>query len=96
MVRIQFHPAAIIEARDARRWYAAREPEVADAFMREFDAAIKHIARFPKTWPLFEIGTRRKLLKRFPLHVIYREVPDAVEIVAVMHERRRPGDWHNR
>lgn len=85
-----------MEARDARRWYAERDPDAADAFLREIDAAVERIARFPKTWPLFEAGTRRILLKRFPFHIIYREISDGVEVVAVMHEKRRPGYWHSR
>lgn len=64
--------------------------------MREFDAAIERLSRFPKTWPLFEAGTRRILLKRFPFHVIYRELMDDVQILAVMHEKRRPGYWRSR
>ena len=90
------HPAAIAEAREARRWYEERDPKAADAFIRDFDAAVQRMLELPLAWPLFEAGTRRILLRRFPYHLIYREVPDGIQIVAVMHERRRPGYWHGR
>lgn len=38
--RIELHPAAIEEAREARLWYAARSPAAAARFMVEFDRAI--------------------------------------------------------
>ena len=95
-MRIRVHPEAIREARDARRWYADRDLDAADAFTHEVDTAIERLARFPKTWPLFEAGTRRILLKRFLFHIIYRENSDGVEVVALMHEKRRPGYWRLR
>jgi len=50
----------------------------------------------PNTWPVFEAGTRRYLLKNFPYYLIYREINNEIEVVAVMHERRRPGYWRHR
>jgi len=40
--------------------------------------------------------TRRYLLRRFPFFVVFREVDDRVQIVAVAHARRRPGYWLGR
>lgn len=98
-MRIRFHREAVAEARAARRWYAEREPDVAQAFVAELDAALERIAKMPRAWPAFEAGTHRYLFRRFPYHVIYRETPnaiEAIEVVAVMHGRRRPGYWHGR
>jgi toxin ParE1/3/4 len=95
-VPLRLHPQAIAEARAARRWYAERDPAAAEAFMAELDRAVSLIARMPRTWPSFEAGTRRFLFKRFPYYAVYRERGDAIEVVAVMHARRRPGYWHRR
>lgn len=33
---------------------------------------------------------------RFPYHVVYLELPDRLQILAVAHDRRRPGYWKTR
>jgi len=45
---------------------------------------------------MFEAGARRALLNDFPYSVIYRIKGDVVEIVAIMHQRRKPGYWADR
>ncbi len=54
------------------------------------------IISFPMAWPLFEKGTRRFLLKKFPYSVIYTKANDHYEIVAIMHMAQRPGYWFGR
>ena len=39
---------------------------------------------------------RRRLIRRFPLGVLYRIDPDEIVILAVMHLSRRPDYWHGR
>ena len=95
-MRIRTHDEAIAEARAARLWYVEREPDVARAFMAALDRAVELIVKMPNTWPVFEAGTRRYLLKNFPYYLIYREINNDIEVLAVMHERRRPGYWRHR
>ena len=64
--------------------------------MAELDRAGMAIVDLPQAWPLFEGGTRRFLLRRFPYQLIYRQRADEIEVVAVMHQRRRPGYWRRR
>jgi plasmid stabilization system protein ParE len=90
------HPQAIAEARGARRWYEDRNPEAAEAFMTELDLAITRIEETPRRWPLYLADTRRYLLRRFPFFVVFREVDDRVQIVAIAHAKRRPGYWLGR
>jgi plasmid stabilization system protein ParE len=93
---IELHPRAIAEAREARRWYEERSPAAAGAFMAELDRAMEQIRQAPDRWPLYLHGTRRYLLKRFPYVIVYREVTESLQIVAVAHGRRRPGYWQRR
>lgn len=93
---IWLHPEAIREARAARKWYEARNADVADVFMVELDMAIERIEQGPRKWPPYLGGTRRYLLHRFPFSIVFRETPNRVEIVAVAHGRRRPGYWLGR
>ena len=96
-MRHLFHPEAVAEAREARQWYAERDRGVAAAFVKELEVALGQILAAPDAWPPFEAGTRRYVLRRFPYHVIYRVAnEDTIQIVAVMHGRRRPGYWRKR
>lgn len=95
-LRVDFHPEAVAEARAAYAWYAQRDPRAAAAFGAELDRAIRRALESPGTWPAFQSGTRRCLLERFPFFVVYRELGDRLEILAVAHGRRRPGYWRER
>jgi hypothetical protein len=39
---------------------------------------------------------RAMAVTRFPYHVIYLEVSDRIRILAVAHDRRKPGYWKTR
>ena len=64
--------------------------------MAELDLAMARIEEAPRRWPSYLADTRRYLLRRFPFFVVFREVDDLVQIVAVAHARRRPGYWLGR
>jgi toxin ParE1/3/4 len=64
--------------------------------MAEVDLAIEHIEEAPNQWPAYLAGTRRYLLRRFPFFVVYRQIVSGVEVVAIVHARRRPGYWLGR
>jgi len=93
---LEFHPAAVEEARAARQWYQDRSPAAADAFIAELDAALERIADAPERFPVYLHGTRRYLLHRFPYIVVFRRTQSAVHVIAVAHGRRRPGYWKGR
>lgn len=41
-------------------------------------------------------GYRKLGLRPFPYTIIYRQENDTITIVAVMHQKRRPGYWRGR
>ena len=93
---VEFHPAALQEARAAVDWYSTRSRLAAVALVLELDVALAAIAEAPERWPTVGGGCRRYVLHRFPFLVIYREHGAAIEVVAVAHARRRPGYWTGR
>ncbi len=93
---VEFHPDAVAEARVAFEWYQVRNERAAGLFLAELDLAIARIAETPERWPLYLRGTRRFLLRRFPFGVVYRQVAETIQIVAVAHGRRKPGYWKER
>ena len=58
--------------------------------------AIREAVQSPRRWPGYLYGTRRFVLHRFPFSIIYLDEPDGVTIVAVAHNKRRPGYWKRR
>ena len=93
---VRFHPAAATEALEARGWYEARSPLSALGFAQEIDQAVHLIAEAPARHPIAESGTRRLRLRRYPFSLFYRQVGPVFEIVAVAHDKRRPGYWARR
>ena len=93
---VDLHPEAIAEAQAAYRWYRERNETAAEAFLAELDRAVELISEGPMRWPVYLHGTRRLLLRRFPFFVVYREVGEALQVVAVAHGRRKPGYWKGR
>jgi plasmid stabilization system protein ParE len=93
---LELHPAAEAEARAALLRYRARDPAVADRFIAALDRAMERVANDPERWPSYSHGTRRLLLRRFPFAIIYRVALTRTLVVAIAHQRRRPGYWRRR
>ena len=95
-MRVKFHPHARAELRAARNWYHERSPLSAIAFAQTVANATARISEAPTTFPLADHGTRRFILQRFPFNIFYLPRGNEIVIVAVAHQKRRPGYWSNR
>ena len=93
---IELHPAAEAEARAAWLRYRAYDLAVARRFETALDRAIDRVADSPNRWPSYLHGTRRLVLRRFPFSIVYRVDTERVLIIAIAHQRRRPGYWARR
>jgi plasmid stabilization system protein ParE len=95
-MRVRLHPEARAELREARRWYYDLSPLSAMAFANAVDNAITRIRESPTGNPLAEQGTRKFILQRFPFNIFYLPGEAEIVVVAVAHQKRRPGYWSNR
>lgn len=97
MKPVVFDPTARRELDQAATEYEAARPGLGGAFLDEADRALGLIAAHPDRWPSWR-GTafRRRPLRRFPYAIFYRERETYLWIVAVAHNRRRPGYWYDR
>jgi toxin ParE1/3/4 len=95
-MRIKLHPHARAEIRDARNWYFERSPLSAIAFAQTVENAIFRIREAPNTFLLADHGTRKFVLQRFPFNIFYLIRETEIVIVAVAHQKRRPGYWSSR
>lgn len=94
--RVEFHSAAADEVQAAHRWYAERNDSAGAAFLRDLDNAVSRVLESPERWPRYINETRRYVFRRFPYSLVYRVAAENVQVVAVVHARRRPGYWKER
>lgn len=97
-MRVILHSDAAAELRDAFLWYESKAANLGCDLLDEVDEGIERIREIPDTWPLYakEFGVRRFLVHRFPFGILYRMANEEIQIVAIMHLRRKPGYWTNR
>ena len=95
-MRVKLHPDARAELRAARNWYFERSPLSAFAFAQTVQNAISRIKDTPNTFPVSDHGTHTFILQRFPFKISYLIRETEIIIVAVAHQKRRPGYWSNR
>lgn len=95
-MRHEFHPEAFTEYEEAARYYAERDPRVAEQFVAAVEDAIERIVEAPVRWRVIDEDVHRCLTHVFPYGVLYTIEPDYVLIVAVMHCSREPGYWRTR
>jgi len=96
MTPVRFHPEAVAEADEAAAWYEARKSGLGLGFRKAIEAAVRRIEQAPERWPPLTERTRRFRLRRFPYAVIYAILPGRISVVAVAHDKRRPGYWKDR
>ncbi len=92
---LRFHEEAILDAGAAKEWYLERSPQAATSFIAELERGLTRIQEAPHRWPKFGEASRRFVMPRFPFSIIFRITND-IEIVAVAHDKRRPGFWRSR
>jgi toxin ParE1/3/4 len=93
----RLHPEALQEADEAAAFYKDRQPGLEKRFLEALQDAIARIRRNPFMYRRVEGEIRKCRLLRFPYGVIYRIDEDGLlEIIAVMHLRRRPNYWKSR
>ena len=90
---IRFHPLASAELERARAWYAERSRNASELFLLELDVAVTRMRTLPDGWPRVREAFRRCPFRRFPFSLVYRTRSDCIEVIAVPHDRRRPGYW---
>ena len=91
-------PEAEEELFAAMQWYETRRPGLGMEFIGVVEHALGRIADSPGQFAVWTADSRyrRAVLDRFPYVVLFEERPEAVEVVAVAHAKRRPGYWADR
>lgn len=94
--QVEYHPEAKSEIRESGIWYDLKVDGLGLEFLLEVRKSEFRILQNPELWPIYEAGTRRYVMQRFPFAIIYLFSEQKIQIVAVAHCKRRPGYWKNR
>jgi plasmid stabilization system protein ParE len=93
---VRFHPLAAEEIEEAQAWYEERSLLAAAGFLQELSGAVRRIGEAPNRYPIALHGARRLVLERFPFNIFYRVTASEIVVVALAHQKRRPGYWADR
>ena len=99
--RVLFEDEADAEYRLAGRWYEDRRERLGIEFFDAVDATIDRIVAVPRAGTLVprmpsDSPVRHRAVPRFPYHVVYLETSAGIRILAIAHDRRKPGYWTSR
>lgn len=95
-MNVSVSPYAEQELIDAAMFYAERaDRELGLAFIAEFEHARDLLSTNPEIGVQWR-AVRRLTLRRFPFDLIYQIELQEVRVIALAHQRRRPGYWASR
>ncbi len=95
-MKFRFAAAARQELNEAAIWLELQETGLGERFLLEVAQARRLILEHPNAWHPMGTTLRRCRLKRFRYGLIYRIKGDAIEIIAVAHDRQQPEYWRKR
>jgi toxin ParE1/3/4 len=92
-------PEAEREIRAEIRWYENESTGLGQRLWDEIQHAVDLIAEHPAIGEIvprirsIDPPPRRIRVRRFPFHVVYRDLADEIELVALAPMKRKPGHW---
>jgi len=96
MKTAKIHPLADEEMFQASEYYKNKRPGYGEKFRVEINRLIDQIEQAPARFRHFKGTYQRNIAIGFPYAVVYKEFPDYILIIAVMHMHRKDGYWLDR
>lgn len=93
---VVFHEEALEEMVGAAVYYEERSVGLGSVFLDAVEQTTRRLAARPKAAPVERGDVRKRFVAGFPFKVLYSIEPDRIFVLAVMHQRRRPGYWRRR
>lgn len=70
--------------------YDGESPGLGTEFVQAVADCIERVNAYPESYPVIIQVYRRARIHRFPYGIVYRIRANELEIVSVMHDRRKP------
>ncbi len=96
MTPVRFDLAARQEFSAAATYYERHQTGLGSRFVAAVESTISRIQRAPYLHRTLGKDVRRIRVRKFPYAVIYRIREQQIEVIAIMHVRRRPDYWRER
>jgi toxin ParE1/3/4 len=96
MKSFRFHPDALQEADNTAEFYKNKQAGLEKRFLAALQDAVFRMRSNPLIYRTVEGNIRKCRLLLFPYSLIYRVNDKYLEIIAIMHIRKRPGYWKSR
>lgn len=94
---VSTHPLAGVELVDGARFYAREgTTELGEDFISEFERSVDLLRSHPLLGAVWRGRFRRFPLRRFPYSIVYVTSGEVLRVIALAHQRRRPGYWRGR
>lgn len=93
---MEFLPEAEQEFREAAQYYEKVAPGIGMTFITKVHTAISFIKQNPFASEEIDSGIRKKVISRFPYNILYSIEAGIIIIIAIAHQKRRPGFWQSR
>jgi len=92
-MQVKFHTEAEAELTEAALFYEDKVAGLGKSFVADIQNAVTFIRLHPNTPPRLGQLLRKFVIKRFPYSIIYQHDEHGIFILAVAHNKRRPGYW---
>lgn len=98
---VRLETAAEDEFDAAAAWYERQRPGLGQEFIDEVAQVLARLGESSQSFSLLPgvppaLGIHRAGVHRFPYAVLFLDQPEVVRVLAIAHERRRPGYWRGR
>ncbi len=81
---------------EASQFYETASAGLGREFLDEVQRVVDTLREHPKLGSPAGRGLRQAAFQRFPYWLIYADEPETILVIAVAHQRRRPGYWRRR
>jgi hypothetical protein len=96
MKELNFLLPAEVEMTEAALYYESCADQLGERFLTAVQLGAEQIQENPNTWPSIGSDIQRYLLSQFPYSLLYRNDPEEIVVIAVMHQKKRPYYWTDR
>jgi toxin ParE1/3/4 len=93
VITVDVHRSATAEMIVAAQFYERRRLGLGFRFIRAVEDISNQVGQLPDAGSPLGRKDRKRVVPGFPYNVVYRIEQERVLVLAIMHQRRRPGYW---